>query len=320
MSAVEARAEARRRLAAAALHGLPKRESQGPEATPAFAVYASEFWRDYAPHWKPRTQTTNLAIVERELKPVFGSTAVDRIRRSDVLRWRDAMAGRAATFNRALPVLAVMMKYAEQLAYRPRGSNPCRRTPRYRTLPKERFLSAAEYARLGRALAEHEADQPDAVSAVRLLLYTGARVSEVLTLRWADVQSPRLRLPDSKTGPKFVYLNSQAEAVLAALRERRAGEWVFPGKSDDTPRATIWGQWSAIRRAAALPDIRLHDLRHSFASVAINNGLPLTMIGRLLGHALAETTARYAHLEDRSLAEAAVRVSGSLASAMGFGR
>jgi integrase len=319
MSATEARVEARRRLAAAAVHGLPKRASHGPAATPVFADYASEFWRDYARHWKPLTQATNLSIIERELTPIFGATAVDRIRRSDVLRWRDEMAGRAATFNRALPVLAVMMKYAEQLAYRPRGSNPCRNTPRYPTLPKERFLSAAEYLRLGRALAVYEADQPDTVSAVRLLIYTGARVSEVLTLRWDDVQSPRLRLPDSKTGPKFVYLNSQAEAVLAAVRERRAGEWVFPSKSADTPRSSISAQWCAIRRAAALPDVRLHDLRHSFASVAISNGVPLAMIGRLLGHALVETTSRYAHLEDRSLAEAAVRVSGSLASAMGFG-
>jgi integrase len=320
MNAVEARAEARRRLAGAATHGLPKRECRGPAAAPTFADYAPEFWRDYARHWKPRTQVTSLAHIERELKPVFGVMSVDRIRRSDVLRWRDTMAGKAATFNRALPVLAVMMKYAEQLAYRPRGSNPCRNTPRYQRPAKERFLSGAEYRRLGRALSEHEADQPDAVAAVRLLMFTGARVSEVLTLRWDDVQSPRLRLPDSKTGPKFVYLNSQAEGVLSELRARRAGELVFPGRSGDTPRLTIWGPWSAIRRAAALPDVRLHDLRHSFASVAVNNGVPLVMIGRLLGHALAETTAGYAHLEDRSLADAAVRVSGSLASAMGIGQ
>ena len=251
---------------------------------------------------------------------MFGELTVDRIRRADVLRWRDDLVQRQPVFNRALPVLSRMMKYAEQLGYRGQRSNPCRNMTCYSRPPKERFLSAVEYRRLTSVLAEEEGQQPDVVAAIRLLVFTGARVSEVLTLRWEHVKAPRLQLPDSKTGPKIVYLNSQAQAVLRGLEARRRGDWVFPSPRGDGPRGSIVVAWGKLRRAAALPDVRLHDLRHSFASVAINQGISLVLIGRLLGHALIETTSRYAHLEDRSISEAAVRISRSLGTAMGLGQ
>jgi integrase len=154
------------------------------------------------------------------------------------------------------------------------------------------------------------------VALVRLLVLTGARCGEIAKLRWDQVQPPRLHLPDSKTGPKFVYLNSAAERVLAVLKARAQGSWVFPAASGDGSIASLPAKWNPIRKAAALPDVRLHDLRHSFASVAINERVPLFMIGRLLGHALPETTARYAHLEDGAVSAAAARVSSSLAAAL----
>ena len=146
-------------------------------------MYAEEFWRDYARHWKPATQLTSRRYIDKELIPVFGELAVDRIRRADVLRWRDDLVERQPVFNRALPVLSRMMKYAEQLGYRGQGSNPCRNMTCYYRAPKERFLNAAEYRRLASVTAEEEGQQPDVVAASRLLVFTGARVSEVLTLR-----------------------------------------------------------------------------------------------------------------------------------------
>ena len=315
LSAGAARGKARALLAAVATAGLPRPVVQKQALT--FEEYVEPFWADYARHWKPLTQSTNRRIIERELKPVFGPIALDRIKRSDVLRWRDDMSGRPAIFNRALPVLAGMLGYAEQLGHRPAGSNPCRRTPRYRRVPKERFLSAAEYRRLGAVLAEFADDQPAAVAAIRLLLLTGARVSEILMLRWDYVQPPRLNLPDSKTGPKFIYLGANAISVLEAIPRRDGCPWIFRAGSGEGPLSTIYPQWDKIRRAAAIPDVRLHDFRHSFASVAINAGVSLMLIGRLLGHALPETTARYAHLEDRSVGDAAMRVSRSLGQALG---
>ena len=315
----EARQQARKILADVASAGLPKRQSQG-RAIPTFAFYAEEFWRDYARHWKPATQATSRRYIDKELIPTFGEIAVDRIRRADVLRWRDDLVERQPVFNRVLPVLSVMMKYSEQLGYRGQGSNPCRNMTCYYREPKERFLSAVEYRRLATVLADEEARQPDLVAAIRLLVFTGARVSEVLTLRWEQVKPPRLHLADSKTGPKIIYLNSQAQAVLQELGTRQRGDWVFPSPRGEGPRGPINVQWAKLRRAAALPDVRLHDLRHSFASVAINQGISLVQIGRLLGHALIETTSRYAHLEDRSISEAAVRISRSVGLAMGLSR
>jgi integrase len=155
------------------------------------------------------------------------------------------------------------------------------------------------------------------VQAIRLLIYTGARHGEVVGLRWEWVQRPRLMLPDSKTGAKIVYLNRQARAVLDAMPTKAEIGLVFPSLRGDKPIA-LSIPWLAIRQHAALPDVRLHDLRHSFASIAIADGISLVVIGKLLGHALAETTERYAHLADEAIADAAKRVSGSLAKCLGI--
>jgi integrase len=316
MSADDARRQARELLERATLDGLPVPTEARP--APLFRTYVAEFWRDYSYHWKPSTRRSNDGHIRRYLLPEFGELAVDAITRADVLHWRDALFDRGGAFNRALPVLAVMLTYAEQLGYRRRGSNPCKGVPRHkRTLP-ERYLAAAEYRRLGRVLAEAEPNQPAVVTILRLLIYTGARKGEIESLRWESVQPPRLLLSDSKTGPKVIWLNRPASAVLDtwARGHERAG-YVFPGRAPDR-HVRVDAAWPKLRRRAALPDVRVHDLRHSFASVAIADNISLTMIGRLLGHALPETTARYAHLADELVADAADRVCGGLAQALGI--
>ena len=150
------------------------------------------------------------------------------------------------------------------------------------------------------------------MQAIRLIIYTGARRGEIENLHWEWVQLPRIMLPDSKTGPKVLYLNSQAQALIEAEPERPISGPMFPalrsnGSINPNPA------WSAIKHHAALPDVRIHDLRHSFASIAIADCVWLVVIGKLLGHALAETTERYAHLADEAISDAAQRVSGSLA-------
>jgi len=315
MSAPAARASARRLLAKAALVDLPT----APERpkVPLFADYAEEFWRDYAPHWKASTRKTSRYKLDRELIPIFGEMPIDQIARADINRWRDSMLKRGGTFNRCIPILSVMLRHAEQLGYRRKGSNPCRGISRYKRELSERFLSAEDYRRLGRVLDATENINPFVVPAIWMLIYTGARVSEITTLRWRSVQVPRLALSDSKSGPKTIYLNPQAVAVLQRLERRNDEELVFPSLYSQRPIG-LGAHWAKIRRRAALPDVRLHDLRHSFASVAIAHGIPLAMIGKLLGHALPETTARYAHLADEVICESAERVCSGLASAMGL--
>lgn len=320
MSAEQARSAARAELAKAALDGLPA-ASVSARKSPGvirFKDYAPQFWNDYSRHWKPSTRARNHGVIFGELVTAFGILRVDAIRRADILRWRDRCAERGGAFNRSIPVMSAMMGYAEQLGLRPRGSNPCKGTPRYKRKAAERFLSTREFERLGNSLRAHEEIFPLAVQAIRLIIYTGARRGEIETLRWEWIQPPRLMLPDSKTGPKIIYLNRQALAVINAVSGRRETGLVFPAPRRPGAGINLNPAWAAIRRHAAMPDVRLHDLRHSFASIAIADGISLVVIGKLLGHALAETTERYAHLADEAISDAARRVSGSLARCLGL--
>lgn len=319
MTALAARCAARAELGKVALDGLPAPKAHGrPAVSITFRDYAPRFWEDCSRHWKPSTRTRNHVEVFGHLVELFGDMPVDAIRKADVLRWRDGWGDRTGAFNRSIPVMSGMMKYAEQLGLRPRGSNPCKGTPRYKRRPMERFLSAREFQRLATSLQAFERDEPMAVLAIRLLIYTGARRGEIEGLRWEWVQPPRLMLPDSKTGARIVYLNRQARAVLDAMPTTRTSGFAFPSSQRKSGHIALELPWKRIRAHAALPDVRIHDLRHSFASVAIADGVSLSVIGKLLGHALVETTERYAHLADEAVADAANRVSGSLARCLGI--
>ena len=171
----------------------------------------------------------------------------------------------------------------------------------YTEQPRERFLTREEFQRLGRVLDDAEAAGsvwPPAVLAIRLLMLTGCRRSEILTLRWDDVDrsSGELRLRESKTGARMVPLTSAAAEVLAGIPRVPDNPWVITGRKPGTRLVHLTDHWYRLRARAGLDDVRLHDLRHSYASRALALGESLTMIGRLLGHNKVATTARYAHL------------------------
>jgi integrase len=311
-----ARAQARRLLAEVALDGLPKRAVV--KATPILADFVETYWDDLSRVWKASTSKRNWNAWKTVIAPEFGTMRVADILPADIHRWRDDCARtREGLFNRALPVLAALLKYAEALRLRRKGSNPCRGMPRYWREPKERYLTPAEYRRIGATLRDEEDAYPAQVAIIRLLLFTGARVGEIVNLRWQWVQPPRLLLPDSKTGAKTIWLNSQALEVLESIDRRDGIELVFANKSGAKP-IILDNWWLPFRRRCALPDVRIHDLRHSFASTAIMDNVPLATIGKLLGHVLPETTAKYAHLSDDVIGDAADRISGSLAQAIGL--
>ncbi len=279
---------------------------------PRFAEFDKEFERRQARRWKPATRAANRHLVERYLLPFFGAMSVAQITRADVRRWFDALSGTPGNANRTLPVLSVMMRQAELWEMRPQGSNPCRGLRRYRTTPRERFLSTDELLRLGFVL-DH-ADDRQAAAAIRLLLFTGARSSEITGLRWNWIRGTRAMLPDSKTGPKAIQLPPPARAVLRGLP--RAGAYVFPSAAGNGPMSDLGRRWRKLRSLAGLDDVRLHDCRHSFASHAVMSGLDLYTVGRLLGHADTASTERYAHLADAHVRAAAGRISGIVGDAM----
>ncbi len=316
VDAALSRTQARRLLAEVALDGLPKRAVV--KATPSMTDFVATYWGDIARTWKASTGARNFQSWRNDLASAFDEMRVADITRADIMRWRDGCAGtREGSCNRAIPVMASLLKYAEQLHLRRKGSNPCRGMPRFKRERMERFLTPLEYRRMAAALREAESSYPVQVAIVRLLLFTGARIGEIRELQWDWIKPPRLMLPDSKTGAKTIWLNSQGLAIIDAQPRIEGCPFVFPNKGSYAPqRLDPW--WPKFRRKCALPDVRIHDLRHSFASSAIMDNVPLATIGKLLGHELPETTAKYAHLSDDVIADAAKRISGSLAGAIGL--
>ena len=205
-----------------------------------------------------------------------------------------------------------IMRGAEAAGLRPEGSNPCRGIRRYRRKGRERFLSDDEIHSLSRVLAACVEEAPGQVAAIRLLLLTGCRKSELLTLRWSDYREGRLFLRDSKTGPRTVWLSQPARDILDGIE--RTGAWVFPSPRAAQSRCTDWldNFWWRIRADAGLDDVRLHDLRHSHASIALRLGETVLAIGRLLGHADPETTLKYTHAADATVMQAAETVGAVL--------
>ena len=226
---------------------------------------------------------------------------VDAIAVEHVKDWFASMAERPGAANRAMPVLSMMMRMAELWGYRPHNSNPCKNTKRYRMQPKARFLTAEKMARLNAVLTRDEFYCLQAVAVIRLLMLTGCRFGEIVSLEWDWIRGKRIHLPDSKSGPRTVWLSSAARAAVDAIPRYSADcPFLFSARPPTRHIDNLDHQWHRIRNEAGLPGLRLHDLRHSFASRALALGETLPVIGKLLGHNDIETTARYAHLAQDS--------------------
>ena len=268
---------------------------------------------------KPKTVAMYRLIVDKHLLPALGKTpalAVDHARVTELhhsLRTTPVMA------NQVVGTLSRIWNAAENRGLVPEASNPCRLVVKNRERRRERFLSEEEFRRLGRLLAEAETCKGvsvHAVAAIRLLLLTGCRRNEILTMRWRDVdlEARELNLVDSKTGARTVPLSPEAVDVLLNIPRVDGNPYVIPGKIRGRHLRNLNDPWNLIRKRAGIEDMRLHDCRHSFASRALALGEGLPMIGRLLGHARVETTARYAHLARDSVRESAIRISDSIAA------
>lgn len=311
MAETEARSQARSVLA-----GVRNGRESAPAqpAAIAFEAVADEVFAYYRRHWKPRTLAVNVNYYENHILPWFEGRPVAGITRRNVLEWFGSLHAKPSSANRSLPVLSVILRQAEVYGYRPEDSNPCKDIKRYRRPARERFLSPDEIRRVAEVLNRHDETRPAQAAVVRLLLLTGCRKGELLTLKWRDYREGKLFLRDSKSGPRTVWLSSAARQVMDRLP--RTSAWVFPSHRGNLGHLSdITGFWREVRTEAGLRDVRPHDLRHTYASIALMHGETVLTIGRLLGHNHPGTTLKYTNFADAAAREAVEAVSSVLGRA-----
>ena len=312
-------AEARRECLARQATREPDRETTPPRVVPLLREFVEGEWKEaHFERYKPSTKRTASYLLRGPLLPEFGSKRLDRITHAQLRRWFDGFSRTApGNANHALNLLRQIMNFAVACGHVEK--NPAQGIRPNRRPRLTRFLSREEIGRLHRVLdSQTRKGSREQADIIRLLLLTGCRKSEVLHLRWSEVRDDALVLADSKTGARKVALNSQARSILER-QPRDAGSFVFPSPRDPArPRGRDLPLWYRVRREADIQDVRLHDLRHSFASHAVMNGVPVPVVSRLLGHSNVRMTLRYAHLGDREIEAAGERVGQSIGAIMGL--
>lgn len=345
----EARQAARALLSGVATQKAdPAGERDQVKASPTVAELVELYLKD-GPAAKPAKKASSWAVdasnLRRHVVPLLGRRRLSSLGKPDIQRFqRDVTDGKSAadektgkkrgraiveggpgTAARATVVLGAMLQWAVSQGYA--TENPAKGVKLNKLRHRERFLSTAELTKLGEALAaaEKKGVNKRSLAALRLLLLTGCRKNEILSLRWEHVDFDRaaLRLPDSKTGAKIVPLGAPALAVLKGLkagegksREPQRAGYVFPAARGDGHHVGLPSVWRKLTKAAGLRDVRIHDLRHGFASVAVAGGSSLYLVGKVLGHTQAATTERYAHLELDPMRALVDQVSGRIAGAI----
>ncbi len=276
---------------------------------------------------KPATASAYQGILDNHLLPRLGHLPLAAITEDDVRRLHRRMKSTPYIANRALFLLGKLLAVAERRGLR--VGNPAREVKRYPERGRTRYLNAKELEALGEALQRLEGEgividdqlrtiAASAAAAIRLLLFTGARKNEILTLRWEyiDVDRRMAHLPDSKTGAKTLVLPGPAIEILESLPHAEDNPWVIGGRDEGTHLADLKRPWNWVREASGLAGVRLHDLRHTVGSWGASGGTSLLIIGKLLGHRQASTTERYAHLSEDPVADAAESISGAIKAAM----
>ncbi|WP_052505803.1 site-specific integrase [Novosphingobium sp. P6W] len=287
---------------------------------PLYDTFLLEFWSKISPHWKTSTRERN-AYYRKHLEGAFPRRFLDKIAPGEVAGWfadLTVTSGPGAA-NRALELLRALFNKAETWGVLPPGSNPCEGISRNRLRKHQCLLSADELARFGRALADLAMTAPMQAAAITLIALTGCRKGEISGLDWSEVKGRRLLLHDAKTGPRTVWIGIEAAALLARLPRHPAMSCVFwVGEQRLNPRQ-LDHEYYRVRSSVGLEHVRMHDLRHSFASHAAVMSETLPMIGKLLGHSTLQMTARYAHLDDDAVVAANEGIGAILAHMMGEG-
>jgi len=317
--------EKARREAAAMLARVWGGEAVAPARktkAPLFRDFAARYRDRRKNLWKPSSLDTYDIYMRNRLMPHFGRLRLNTIDHARVSAWFDAAsAERPGAANRAFEILRAMLAAARQWGeLGPHVPDACANITRNPGRHVARFLDRDELQRLGAVLDRHRGEHPWPVAVLRLLTLTGARLSEIINLKWNEIgeltqDGASARLAETKTGPRTVWFGPEAARLLAALPRNRDSDRVFP---ENLTSHRLYTFWVGIREEAGLPGLRIHDARHTWASQGVMNGVGLTTVGRLLGHRKRRTTAIYAHLDDAALQGAAAQAAGVIAGAMGY--
>ena len=289
-----------------------------PAPDPTVADLAGRYFKEHVEmHCKSATISHYRLMLRKHIVPALGERLVAEIEHHDILTFSNGLHHMPTVANRAVDILVKMFNLADAWGWRPSGSNPCRGVPRFRVEKHERFLTHEELARLDRTLAAAPGERlasVHAAAAIYLLMLTGCRRNEILGLRWDDLnfETGEIRLPDTKTGTRMVPLTSPVAEVLTSLPRTPDSPWVFPGRKKGTRLVNLNDSWMRVRKHAGLDGVRLHDLRHTFASRALALGEGLPMIGDLLGHRMVNTTARYAHLAHGAVRKSNAKIAANI--------
>ena len=319
----QAQMVARRVIAYAQVGRDPATDRKRIRSAPRFDDFLGEYWSRWSPQWKASTLATHDGYRRQYLDGAFKGVFIDELNEGHVTKWFADLNNRTGpgAANRTLEILKNMLNKAEVWGYRLENTNPCRSVRPNKRRQCERFLTAEELARFGNVLADLRASDNLTIrsgcAVITLLLLTGCRYREILTLQWQDVRGSRLLLRDSKTGPRTVWLGSAAREIIDSLPRHPKIPWLFWNYQYRRPIRSIQHLWESILGQAGLGKLRIHDLRHTFASHAAMSKETLPMIGRLLGHANHQSTARYAHLDDEHLLDAAQQVGDAVERLMG---
>lgn len=300
----QARTEALTKLSEVKAGKDPHKEKGEQERKPILQDMATRFIDEHISiHCKPKTQKEYKRLLKKRILPALGNFKISEITHSDVAPFHSSLGNIPYTANKCIEILSSLFSFAEKHGLCPRGTNPCTYITKFSEEARCRYLTQEETERLGAALNEVK-NYPDenlaAVYCILLLVLTGARLGEIRTLKWEYINYERqeFRLPDSKTGPKTIYAGA-AMNILQEIKHHPArpkdNPYVIWGKNSGACLNNIQKPWRRFCRLANLNNVRIHDLRHNFASFAINRGINLDIIGKLLGHTQPQTTSRYAH-------------------------
>jgi integrase len=344
LTAEQAREKATAFLGEIATGADPAGERRAIRQAPTLAEIAPLFVKHVRARRRPSTADSYDLALKLHVLPKLGKRRITEIRPVDLEKLHAEMVDRPAQANRTLAIVSSLWSWAEKRRMVAAGRNPARGVEKAEVDRRERFLTETELKRIGEVMARAEADglpyavdesgpnakhapkpekrvrklDPFALAALRLLLLTGARLREVLHAKWdwVDIERGMIFLPTSKTGRKTVYLSQAAVELIQGLPRVAGNPYLFPGEKEGKPRADLKKPWAAVCGAAGIEGVRLHDLRHSFASFGAGESLGLPIIGKLLGHTQTSTTARYSHLDADPMKRAANLIGEKITRAL----